>query len=126
MNESLLAKTQRMIEDLVHGKFVEGMEEFYADHAVNEEPTGDRIEGKQNIIANEKQVLDNVAEFHGCEIKSIGVATDDGHGNGVTYAEYKLTVDMKDGSQFNPDQVQVTQWEDGKAKHVRFYYNPNF
>ena len=45
MNESLLAKTQRMIEDLVHGKFVEGMEEFYADHAVNEEPTGDRIEG---------------------------------------------------------------------------------
>ena len=72
MNESLLQKTQRMIQDLEHGKFVEGMEEFYADDAVNEEPTGATIEGKTAIIANEKAVLENVAAYHGIEIKSIG------------------------------------------------------
>ena len=50
---------------------------------------------------------------------------DDGAGNGVTYAEYKLTVDMKDGSTFNPDQVQVTRWREGKAYHIKFYYDPS-
>ncbi len=126
MAETLLEKTRRMIQDLADGKFVEGMEEFYADDAVNEEPDGRRIEGKTAIIANEKNVLDNVAAYHGIEIKGFGTGSDDGAGNGVTFAEYKLSVDLKDGSKFNPDQVQVTTWKDGKASHIRFYYNPDF
>ena len=126
MNEILLDRTRRMIEGLEDGKFVEGMEEFYADDVVNEEPTGVRTEGKALLIENEKQTLENVATDHGIEIRSIGVGEDDGKGNGVTFAEYKLSVDMKDGSKFNPDQVQVTRWEGGKAKHIRFYYNPDF
>ena len=126
MNEILLDRTRRMIEGLEDGKFVEGMEEFYADDAVNEEPTGEKVEGKATIIENEKQTLENVATYHGIEIRSIGVGEDDGKGNGVTFAEYKLSVDMKDGSKFNPDQVQVTRWQDGKAKHIKFYYNPDF
>jgi ketosteroid isomerase-like protein len=115
-----------MIDGLREGKFVEGMEEFYADDVVNEEPTGAKTEGKATIIANEKDILENVATYHGIEVKSIGSGEDDGSGNGVTFAEYKLTIDMKDGSNFNPDQVQVTRWEGGKAKHIRFYYNPDF
>jgi hypothetical protein len=31
MGESLLDRTRRMIDGLKEGKFVEGMEEFYAD-----------------------------------------------------------------------------------------------
>ena len=126
MSESLLEKTTQMIEGLKEGKFVEGMERFYADDVINEEPTGAVVAGKSNIIANEKSILENVAIYHGIEIKSIGVGEDDGNGNGVTFAEYKLSVDMKDGSKFNPDQVQVTRWENGMAKHIKFYYNPNF
>lgn len=126
MSDSLLDKTRRMIDDLKEGKFVEGMEEFYADDVVAEEPTGAKTEGKATIIANEKDILENVAVYHGIEIRSIGVGEDDGRGNGVTFAEYKLAVDMKDGTKFNPDQVQVTRWQDGKAKHIRFYYNPDF
>jgi hypothetical protein len=125
MSETLLDKTKRMIEALKEGKFVEGMEGFYADDAVNEEPTGAKIEGKANIIANEKKVLEQVKAYHGIEIKAVGAGPDDGNGNGVTFAEYKLTVDMKDGSTFNPDQVQVTRWRDGKAYHIQFYYDPS-
>ena len=126
MSATLIDKTRSMIEALEEGKFVEGMEEFYADDAVNEEPNGTRIEGKAAIIENEKKVLENVAAYHGIEIKAFGAGSDDGQGNGVTFAEYKLSVDMKDGSKFNPDQVQVTTWKDGKASHIRFYYNPDF
>lgn len=126
MSESLLDKTKRILEQLQKGQFVEGMEEFYADDVVNEEPTGDKVTGKATIIANEHEILANVAAYHGCEVRSVGVGEDDGHGNGVTYAEYKLSVDMKDGSKFNPDQVQVIRWKGGKAVHNKFYYNPDF
>jgi ketosteroid isomerase-like protein len=122
---SLLEKQQKILDQLANGQFVEGMEEFYADDAVNEEPTGVRIEGKAAIIENEHKVLEAVEAFHGLEVRSVG-SHDDGNGNGVTFAEYSLRVDMKDGTKFNPDQVQVTRWENGLARHIRFYYNPNF
>jgi ketosteroid isomerase-like protein len=123
---TLLEKTQQIMDMLKDGQFVEGMEQFYADDAINEESNGDQVVGKQAIIDNEKQILENVAAYHGIEVKSVGVGEDDGNGNGVTFAEYKLTVDMKDGSKFNPDQVQVTRWKDGKAVHIKFYYDPSF
>ncbi len=124
--ESLLEQTQKILEMLKKGEFVEGMEQFYADDVINEEPTGVMIKGKQAVIENEKNILQQVKAYHGIEIKSVGVGEDDGSGNGVTFAEYKLSVDMKDGSKFNPDQVQVTRWKNGKAVHIKFYYNLNF
>lgn len=126
MSQSLLSKTNRILEMLKQGQFVEGMEAFYADDVVNEEPTGAKTIGKAAIIANEKEILANVAAYHGCEVRSVGVGEDDGDGNGVTFAEYKLSVDMKDGGKFNPDQVQVIRWKNGLAIHNKFYYNPDF
>lgn len=123
---ALLDNQKKILEQLKQGQFVEGMEEFYADDAVNEEPTGAKVVGKAAIIANEHKVLAGVAAFHGIEVRSVGVGEDDGEGNGVTFAEYSIRVDMKDGSTFNPDQVQVTRWKNGKAAHNRFYYNPAF
>ncbi|WP_447971197.1 hypothetical protein [Nitrospira sp. M1] len=125
-NESLREKTQQILAMLAKGEFVEGMELFYADDAINEEPTGVIIKGKQHIIENEKNILQQVKAYHGIAVKTVGVGSDDGQGNGVTFAEYKLEVDMQDGSKFNPDQVQVTQWVNGKAAHIKFYYNPSF
>ena len=123
---SLLDMTRQIVDMLAKGQFVEGMEMFYADDVINEEPTGAIVQGKQVIIDNEKKILEQVAAYHGIEVRSVGVGEDDGNGNGVTFAEYKLSVDMKDGSKFNPDHVQVTKWENGKAKHIKFYYNPDF
>ena len=84
MSETLLEKTKRMIEGLKDGKFVEGMEEFYADDVINEEPTGVKTAGKATLIENEKETLENVAAYHGIEISSFGVGEDDGQGSGVT------------------------------------------
>ena len=123
---TLLEQTQRIMDMLKEGQFVEGMEQFYADDVINEEPTGATIEGLAALVAHEKNVLDNVAAYHGIDVKAVGVGEDDGNGNGVTFAEYKLSVDMKDGSKFNPDQVQVTRWKDGKAVYIKFYYNPDW
>ena len=121
---SLLENQKTILDQLQQGEFVKGMEDFYADDAINEEITGVRIEGKQAIIDNELKTLEQVAAFHGCTVRSFGASADDGAGNGSTFAEYELRVDLKDGSTFNPKQVQVTDWKNGKATHIRFYYDP--
>lgn len=120
---SLLENQKTIMSQLEAGEFVQGMEEFYADDAINEEANGDQVVGKANIIANEHKILEQVQAFNGCTVRSIG-ANDDGSGNGTTFAEYELKVDMKDGTSFNPKQVQVTRWENGLAKHIQFYYDP--
>lgn len=121
---SLLEMQKPILEQLQAGEFVKGMEDYYADDAVNEEASGASIQGKANIIENEKKILEQVAAYHGCTVHSFGVGEDDGNGNGVTFAEYELRVDMKDGSTFNPKQVQVTRWRGGKAYRITFYYDP--
>ena len=126
MSQSLLEAQHDIIHMIKQGLFVEGMEKYYADDAVNIEPVGEPRVGKAAIIANEHEILKQVAAFHGIDVRSVGVGEDDGNGNGVTFAEYKISVDMKDGSKFNPDQVQVTRWVGGKAKEIKFYYNPDF
>ena len=64
-----------------------------------------------------------MATFHGATIHAVG-GRETSPGNGVTFAEYELRVDMKDGSTFNPKQVQVMHWRNGLARHIKFYYDP--
>ena len=120
---SILEKTQAMMEQIQQGEFIQGMEDFYADDAVNEEATGAKTVGRQAIIENEKKFLEGVAAFHGVSVHAVG-GLETSPGNGVTFAEYSIRVDLKDGKTFNPDQVQVTRWENGQAKHIKFYYDP--
>ena len=59
--ESLLDKQNVIMDQLIAGDFITGMETYYADDAVNEEASGAKVEGKQRIIANEKSFLEGVA-----------------------------------------------------------------
>ncbi len=120
---TIIEKTQAIMEQLQAGEFVKGMEDFYADGVVIEEVTGAKTTGKAVVIEKERKILEGVAAFHGTTVRSVG-GHENSPGNGTTFAEYAIRVDMKDGSTFNPTQVQVMDWEDGLATHVRFYYDP--
>ncbi|QDV70877.1 hypothetical protein Poly24_46100 [Rosistilla carotiformis] len=122
----LLEMQRTFVQRCAKGEFVEVMEDYYADDAYQIEGDGSRREGKANMIAFEKQFLTQVKQFHGIDLGSIAVASDDGKGNGVTMAEYTIKADMIDGSKFWPEQVQVSTWKNGKIIAVRFYYDPNF
>ncbi|WP_417733087.1 hypothetical protein [Rosistilla oblonga] len=122
----LLEMQRTFVKRCAKGEFVEVMEDYYADDAYQIEGDGSRREGKANMIAFEKQFLTQVKQFHGVDIRSIAVASDDGKGNGVTMAEYTIKADMIDGSKFWPEQVQVSTWKNGKIIALRFYYDPNF
>ncbi len=129
-NESkskLLELQREMVEGCARGEFVEGMVNHYAEDVYQIElGDGTRKEGRAKIIADEEAFLKQVEKFHGCDIGSIAVASDDGNGNGVTIVEYTIKAEMKDGSKFWPQQVQVTEWKNGKVASLKFYYNPDF
>lgn len=123
---ALLEMQRTFVDRCAKGEFVEVMEEYYADDVYQIEGDGSRREGKANMVEFEKDFLTKVKTFHGVDIGSIAVASDDGQGNGVTMAEYTIKADMQDGSKFWPEQVQVSTWKDGKIVALKYYYDPNF
>ena len=123
----LLDMQRTFVERCAKGEFVEAMEEYYAEDAYQiEKGDGTRREGRANMVAFEKDFLTQVEVFHGVDIGPVSVAADDGKGNGVTMAEYTIKADMRDGSKFWPEQVQVSEWKNGKIVALRYFYNPNF
>lgn len=126
MSINLLEEQRTFVGRVAEGEFVQVMEDYYADGVFQVEGNGERREGKAAIIAFEKEFLEQVKSFNGVTKGSIGVAEDDGNGNGVTFAEYGIDAELKDGSRFAPKQVQVTRWKDGKIVELRYYYDPNF
>jgi hypothetical protein len=125
-SSELLALTRTFVERCANNEFVEVMLDYYDDGVYQVEGNGARREGKQAIVDFEKDFQTKVAAFHGIDIGAIGVASDDGHGNGVTLAEYTIKAEMKDGKKFWPEQVQVTTWKNYKVVALRYYYDPNY
>lgn len=124
---NLLEMQRTFVERCAKGEFVEVMEDYYAADAYQiEMGDGTRRDGRDNMVAFEKEFLTKVESFHGVDIGSIAVAADDGNGNGVTMAEYTIKAELKDGSKFWPQQVQVSEWKNGKIVALKYYYNANF
>jgi hypothetical protein len=127
IKSNLLDMQRTFVERCAKGEFVEVMEDYYAEDVYQiEMGDGTRREGRANMVAFEKEFLTQVEAFHGVEIGAISVASDDGNGNGVTMAEYTIKADLKDGTKFWPQQVQVSEWKDGKIVALKYYYNPRF
>jgi len=122
----LLAEQRTFVERCARGEFVEVMVDYYHDDVYQIEGDGSRRDTKQAIVEFEVEFLKTVQTFHGIELQNVAVASDDGNGNGVTMAQYSISADLKDGSKFSPDQVQVSTWEDGKIVALRYYYDPSF
>lgn len=125
-SSELLELTRTFVERCQNDEFVQVMEDYYADDVYQVEGNGLRRDGKQAIVDFEKDFQTRVAKFHGIDIGAVGVASDDGHGNGVTLAEYTIKAEMKDGKKFWPEQVQVTTWKNYKVVALRYYYDPNY
>lgn len=122
----LLHEQRVFVERCAQGEFVEVMQDYYHDDVYQIEGDGSRRETKAKIVEFEQEFLKNVETFHGINLQNVSVASDDQNGNGVTMAEYSIKADMKDGSKFNPEQVQVTTWKNGKIVALRYYYDPGF
>ena len=122
----LLEMTREFVERVVNkGEFVEVMVDYFDDSEYTQlEGDGRTFDSKQDVIDYETEFLKTVTKYHGGKIGAIGVASDDGNGNGVTLAEYSFKYDTNDGKTTELAEVQIVTWKNGKIVNNTYYYNP--
>jgi len=101
---------------LAQGQFVEAMDRFLADDVVLQEGNDAPKHGKAAVMALEAKVLEDVAEFGGYQVSSVGAAAD------KTFYEAVMEYTQKDGAKVRVEQCVVDTWKDGRIVHERFYH----
>lgn len=122
----LLDMTKAFVDRVVtNGEFVEVMVDYFDDNEYTQlEGDGRTFDSKQEVVDYETEFLKTVTKYHGGTIGSIGVASDDGNGNGVTMAEYSFKYDTNDGKTTELAEVQIVTWKNNKIVNNTYYYNP--
>ena len=98
------------------GQFLEAMNKYLADDVVLQEANGEPKVGKDFCIAAEEELLATVTEFIRYEVNNVAVTGD--------YSYYEAVMEFKtnDGQHHKLEQVNRTQWRDGKIINERYYH----
>lgn len=98
------------------GQFLEAMDKYLAEDVVLQEANGEPKRGKAICIAAEKELLATVVEFIRYDISNIAIS-----GN-ISYYEAVMEFKTNDGQHHKFEQVNRTQWENGKIINERYYH----
>ncbi|WP_353777270.1 hypothetical protein [Winogradskyella sp. 3972H.M.0a.05] len=105
------------LKDLLgKGQFLEAMDKYLDDDVVLQEANNTPKEGKEVCIIAEKELLETVTEFIRYDINNIAIAGD------VSYYEAVMEFKTNDGQHHRFEQVNRTQWKDGKIINERYYH----
>ncbi|HME09098.1 MAG TPA: nuclear transport factor 2 family protein [Bryobacteraceae bacterium] len=105
----------RLVEQ---GKFLEAIQEFYAQDASMQENNEPPRQGLAKLLEHERQVLTRFKEMHVSRAESVLV---DGNLAAINWT-FEYTV--PDGRRFRLEEVAFQVWQDGKIIRERFYYDP--
>ncbi len=118
----LAALHDQVIEYLKQGKFVEGIEDFYAEDATAQENNNEPSKGRDHMADGEREFLKKVTRFHGIDVLATAI-DDQGDGNGTVFYEAIMKWDQSDKGHVEVEQTVVERWKDGKIQSIRFYGN---
>ena len=116
MENQNIANLETLLGMLAKAEFVEGMEKFFADDVVIQEVGQEPKQGRDHCIAEEKKLLEGVAEFIQYTAHSKGAGGD------KTFYEATMEFKTKDGQHVAQKQVVVTTWKDGKIADEKYYH----
>ncbi len=97
-------------------QFLEAMDKYLDDDVVLQEANNTPKVSKETAIIAEKELLATVTEFIGYDIKNIAIPGD------VSYYEAIMEFKTNDGQHHKFEQVNRTQWKDGKIINERYYH----
>ncbi|MGI9519190.1 MAG: hypothetical protein ACR2NP_19215 [Pirellulaceae bacterium] len=119
---SLAELHNQVIDYLKQGKFVEGIEDFYAEDATAQENNNEPSRGRENMAAAEAEFLKKVTAYHGIDVLTSAI-NDQGNGNGTVFYEAIMKWDQSDRGHVEVEQTVVERWKAGKVQSIRFYGN---
>jgi hypothetical protein len=122
MSNSLHVLHAQVIGYLKQGKFVEGIEDFYAENATAQENGNLPTVGRTTMASNERAFAKKLTAYHGIDVLAT-VVNEHGGGNGIVFYEAVINWDRSDTGHETVNEVVVERWKDGKIADIRFYGN---
>ena len=116
METQNLTHLNKLLALLADGKFIDGMETYFAENVEIREVGQPVKKGRALCIAAEKELLAGVSEFIQYTAHSKGAGGD------MTFYEATMEFRTKDGKYIVQEQAVVTTWKDGKIISERYYH----
>ena len=113
-----LENVQRLIWLVEQRRFVEAIEEFYAEDASMQENGAPPRVGLPRLLEHEKQFLNSIQEMHVHRANSFLV---DGDRAAINWI-FEITDGL--GKRRRLDEVAYQLWRENKIIQERFYYDP--
>ena len=114
-NRERVAALIKRVED---GRYVEALQEFYADDATMQENGQAPRIGLKKLVEHERGVM---AAFK--EIRTLPVKTWLVDGDHVTI-HWVFEFTRPDGTRFGMDELALQRWRGDRVAEERFYYDP--
>ena len=115
---SLEDNVLKLIALAEQGKFLEALQQFYAEDAVMQDNNGLPRVGLANILAHERKAMAAFKEMHVNRADSFLMDADRVAINWI----YEYTA--ADGRRYRLDEIAYQVWRNGKVIRERFYYDP--
>lgn len=116
-----MANIQKLENELnqmiMQGKIKEAMERFYDKNVIMQENLEKPRKGYQACLRTEMEFMENVNKFNKMQLVGDAVNGD------VSYSEWDMDIEMKDGHKMKGPQIAARHWKNGKIVHERFYYD---
>ncbi len=107
-----------LIQRVEAGKFVEALQEFYADDATMQENGNSPRVGLSRLVDHERGVMAAFKEIRTLPVKTWLVDGD----HVIIHWVFEFT--RPDGSSFRMDELALQRWRGDRVVEERFYYDP--
>ena len=104
--KDLLAEKNEMV---TKGQILEAVEKYFAADARTVDFNGRKGNGKQDIIAGQKEMVEMIEKVNEISVHRVGVGDD------VTFAEFIIDLDLKDGTKIYWHEIiysSLEKWQD--------------
>jgi hypothetical protein len=99
------------------GQILEAIDKFFAGSVDTIEVGGALTKTKNEKIGKLKEFLGGIQAVNGITLLSSAIS------DNVSYSEYKMDFDMKDGSKILWHEIIRREWKDDKVVHEQYFQN---
>jgi hypothetical protein len=99
------------------GQILEAIEKFFAGSADTIEVGGALTKTKQEKASKLQEFLGGIQTVNGITLIRSAIS------DNVSYSEYKMDFDMKDGSKILWHEIIRREWKDGLVVHEQYFQN---
>ena len=115
MQKNLDELSNAMNEMVTNGQLVEAAEKYYAPNIRTVEFDGRVTEGKQEAMKKLNDFVSSIQKVN--EIALVRSAS----GDNASFSEFRLNIEMKDGSVLDLYEIVRSLWENGQVTEERYF-----